>query len=75
MKPFKSKYIGGRAFTEIIRVYGSVEKAARKIFVARQTIYSWSSGYSDPGAASLARMLEDGCDVLYILSGRRINNG
>lgn len=62
--------IGRRANEEVYRVFGNYRKAARLIGCDYRLINSWMHG-NTPGGHFLARMHYLGCDVLYILTGKR----
>ena len=66
--------IGQRAYEEVCRVFGNANKAAYQMCVAKQTIYDWRDG-SAPGCNYLVLLHHFGCDVIYILSGRKNNEG
>lgn len=52
----------------------SLRAATRHIDVGYATFYTWEHGQTDPGAYVLARMLETGYDINYILLGKENNN-
>ena len=60
-----------RAGRELIRLYGSVEKAAQQTGLTKSPIYSWLLGAHTPDAWALKKMAEHGADVHYILTGER----
>lgn len=63
--------IGYRAWEEARRVYGSCIGAADSLLLNIQTIYFWHTQDTTPNARILADMCKDGCDVIYILTGKR----
>ena len=63
--------IGQRAYEEVIRVYGGTSKAARAMMLDRRIFNSWKNDGVTPGGHVLALMHYHGCDVLYILTGKR----
>ena len=67
--------IGQRAYKEILRLFPnkSIRQIAILLGCKRQTIQEWSEG-SAPSAIFLARMIELGADVHWILTGRRKKN-
>ncbi len=60
--------IGERAYSEVLRLFGSVSKAAVAIGCTRGLINDWHWGTS-PGAMYLARLHQLGADVIWILTG------
>ena len=71
MRVGKPDTISGRAFNECMRRYGSVKMAAYKLGANEDTIRRWRKDESDPGAKLLRAMCLDGCDLYYIIMGRR----
>lgn len=67
--------IGQRAYKEILRLFPdkSIPKIAILLGCKRQTIQEWDEGRA-PSAIFLARMIELGADVNWILTGRRKKN-
>ena len=65
--------IGHRAYEEVLRIFESGYKAAYKMCIRKNIIYEWKAGRV-PGGHYLALLHHYGCDVIYILTGRR-NNG
>lgn len=71
--------IGCRAFEELERLY-DVKKRGNKLLVSkmigcdRKVIGEWENGVA-PGAIYLQRLHEIGADVIYILTGRRSEDG
>lgn len=65
--------VGKRAMEEIIvRFPGiSVAKACKLMGLNKKTVYNWSSGFYVPDANGLQKLCKGGCDVRYILTGRR----
>ena len=66
--------IGFRAYEEVCRVFGNANKAACQMCIHKQVIYDWRDGVS-PGSSYLALLHRFGCDVIYILTGRKNNEG
>lgn len=62
--------IGQRAYDEVCRVFGSAYKAAKITRLKKRLFYYWQDG-GTPGGYALAVMHYHGCDVLYILTGKR----
>ena len=71
--------IGQRAFEELERLYG-VKKHGNKLLVSKiigcdkKSVESWENGVA-PDAIHLQRLHEIGADVIYILTGRRVEDG
>lgn len=71
--------IGYRAFEELERLY-DVKKYGNKLLVSKiigcgkNSIDGWENGVA-PDAIHLQRMHEIGADVIYILTGRRSEDG
>ena len=63
--------IAKRAGRELIRLYGSVEKASQQTGLTKSPIYSWILGTHTPDAWALKKMAACGMDVHYILTGVR----
>jgi hypothetical protein len=49
----------------------SVAAACKKLELNRKTVYNWGSGIYVPDAQGLQKLLLGGCDVRYILTGKR----
>ena len=64
--------IGKRAAEELRRVFPDLTEAqiCNRIGFERKIVWFWRSGYTPSGFA-LQRMCFEGCDVKYILTGRR----
>lgn len=62
--------IGKRAYQEVIRLFPKIKDAERVIGCENYTIYKWNDGVS-PSAIYLARLLELGADIHWILTGRK----
>ena len=62
--------IGRRAFEEVYRVFQNIEKAARTMGCRKRIFYAWAAG-DTPGGYYLALLHHYGCDVLYVLTGKR----
>ena len=71
--------IGHRAFEELERLY-DVKKYGNKLLVSKtigcdkKAIGGWENGVA-PDAIHLQRLHEIGADVIYILTGRRSEDG
>ena len=63
--------IGRRAYDEVLRLFPKMRDAERLIGCEAYTIYKWNQGVS-PSAIYLARLLELGADVYWILTGRKV---
>jgi transcriptional regulator with XRE-family HTH domain len=57
---------------ERLRLRQTTEAFAEVLGVSRSTVVHYESGKSEPSRASLERAREVGADVLYIISGSRI---
>lgn len=71
--------IGHRTFEEVDKIfnvskYGGMIAAAKTIGCHKNAIYEWESGKT-PDAIHLQRLHEIGADVIYILTGRRVEDG
>lgn len=71
--------IGERAFEEVDKIfntskYGRMIMAAKTIGCGKKAIYEWKNGKA-PDAIHLQRLHELGADVIYILIGRRSEDG
>lgn len=64
--------IGERAYSEVMRLYGSSANATKALGCTRRLINDWNWGVA-PSALYLARMHELGIDIVYILTGRNNN--
>lgn len=64
--------IGKRAYQEVLRLFPRIKDAESVIGCENYTIYKWKEGVS-PSAIYLARLLELGADVQWILTGRRVH--
>ena len=62
--------IGWRASEEAIRVFGGCRAAGRALGCGHGIITEWANGRT-PSGAILARMHHCGCDVMYVLTGKR----
>lgn len=62
--------IGYRAYEEVLRLFPRMKDAMAALGCRENNIYQWGRGIA-PSAKSLARLLEVGADVPYILIGRR----
>ena len=62
--------IGHRAYEEVLRLFPRMKDAAAALGCKDNNIYKWGEGIC-PSAKFLARMIEVGADVYYILTGRR----
>lgn len=66
--------IGFRADEEIRRVFSRRSKAMRALRLSKHTVYSFKEG-TTPSGYVLAKLCESGCDVEYILTGKRKAGG
>lgn len=66
--------IGQRAYDEALRVYETPKAAAYCLHIAPKTVYGWRHKCNTPNARTLADMMRGGCDMRYILIGRRSNH-
>ena len=64
--------IGERAYSELMRMFGSTTKAAQALGSERRIINDWNWGVA-PSALYLRRMHDLGIDIIYILTGRNNN--
>lgn len=62
--------IGRRAFEEVYRVFPNITKGAEALGCKTRLLYEWNGG-ATPGGHFLALMHYCGCDVLYVLTGKR----
>jgi hypothetical protein len=63
--------IGERAYSESIRLFGSVRAATKALDVSCKTvIYRWRDE-GCPHAYFLSKLYEAGADIGYILTGKR----
>lgn len=62
--------IGARAAEEVRRVFKSYASAAKALGGTKKLVFDWEKGHT-PGGLMLARLHYHGCDVLYILTGKR----
>lgn len=62
--------IGQRAYEEVLRLFPKIKDAERIIGCEHYTIYKWNQGVS-PSAIYLAKLLELGADIRWILTGRK----
>lgn len=65
--------IGTRAF-ELISATGSVTREMHRLGLHRNKAYDWAAG-KVPSGRALQAMALAGHDVIYILTGRRADNG
>ena len=49
----------------------NIERCAEEISISKPQVYRWFHGASIPSAAAIARMLDKGYDINYILAGRK----
>ena len=66
--------MGHRMIKELLRIYGSKSKIVRNFGCAHLTLYGWEMG-NTPGGAFLAKLHYAGGDVIWVLTGRRVDNG
>lgn len=67
----KDNDITKRVAEELYKLPGKNVEIARRIGCNPNTILSWETGRMIPNAHSLAAMHYAGCDVMYILTGKR----
>lgn len=74
-KRLADRKIGPRAVEELHRVFPNLEdnKIAQRLGLERKIISIWKSGGAPSGFA-LQRMCFEGCDVKYVLTGRKRNS-
>ena len=67
--------IGKRAAEELLRKFPQLTEAqiCRRLGFDRKSLWFWKSGETPSGFA-LQRMCFEGCDIKYILTGRRSGN-
>jgi hypothetical protein len=66
--------IGTRMYSECLRLWGSIYRAAKELGVSQpMIIYRWGRGISCPQAYFMAKILKAGADIKYILTGEREN--
>lgn len=65
--------VGKRAMEEILVNFPdiSVVNACKKLDLNKKTVANWGSGIYVPDAQGLRKLLLGGCDVRYILTGKR----
>ena len=61
--------IGKRAYQEVLRLFPKMKDAYVALGCTDYTIYKWNEGVS-PSAIYLARLVELGADVYWILTGK-----
>ncbi|MDR0703046.1 MAG: helix-turn-helix domain-containing protein [Azoarcus sp.] len=66
--------IGERLREERERLRLSQVSFAELAGTTKQTLFSWETGRTSPGADQLAIMASAGVDVLYVITGARHNN-
>lgn len=71
--------IGHRAFEKVDKIfdvskYGGMIAATKTIGCHKNAIYEWDDGKA-PDAIFLQRLHEIGADVIYILTGKRYDDG
>ena len=66
--------IGMRMFEEVDRLFPYLSKAAKELRVDHKTVDGWANG-ATPTGLSLARLHHAGGDVIYVLSGKRCEDG
>jgi len=70
----ENKSIGARLREELLERFGSLDKAASVIGASRGTYFgAYLSGKSKPGGIVIKKLKEAGCDVDYIMTGKRGN--
>ena len=61
--------IGKRAYQEVLRLFPKMKDAEKVVGCTDYTIYQWNKGVS-PSAIYLARLLDLGADIQWILTGK-----
>ena len=64
-----------RLIEEISRISKNQSELARKIGASRNLVYVWLNNYTIPSPYYLARLYEQGMDVIYVLTGERTRGG
>lgn len=74
-KHLADREIGKRAVEELYRLFPSLseKQITRKLALDRKCLYEWKNG-TTPGGFALQRLCVEGCDIKYILTGRRTQN-
>ena len=74
-KHLADRQIGVRAVEEIFRLFPDLpEKTiAKRLGLGRKTFWDWKCGMA-PGGYALSVLCFAGCDMNYILTGRRSKN-
>lgn len=70
----KDSIMSQRVAEELYKFPGTNKEIARKIGCDPTMITEWEVGRCLPSAYHLKGMYEAGCDVIYILTGRRTRN-
>ena len=68
----KDPAIGKRAYQEVLRLFPTTTVAQEKLGCSVYPIYDWPKGAA-PSAIYLAKLLEHGADVAWILTGKRVS--
>lgn len=61
---------GKRMYSEIVRLFPTMTAAAEELGCTYHAIWTWYAGTS-PSAHFLARLVELGGDVMFVLTGKR----
>ena len=71
-KHLADRQIGIRAIEELYRVFPNLldRTIAKRLGLDRKILSAWKNG-GTPSGFALQRMCWEGCDVIYILTGRR----
>ena len=74
-KHLADRQIGTRAVEELYRVFPYLpeSKIAKRLGLDRKSFYEWKNGVTPSGHA-LSALCFEGCDIKYILTGRRNNH-
>jgi hypothetical protein len=67
-------YIGMRMREEVNRLFPTLSAASKAFCCDRKCFAAWSNG-GTPESLHLARLYYLGGDVIYVLTGKRSNNG
>lgn len=60
-----------RVAEEIFKLGGTNAEIARKLRCSKSSISDWITGKNIPNAYALKKLHYAGCDVIYILTGKR----
>lgn len=60
--------LGAKIKHYLLKKYDTVQHAADAIGIKRQQLYPYFNNKVEPGAGFLQKLLEDGCDINWLLS-------